>query len=371
VNLRVLEIAIQTGEPVVCWGLPGVGKTYFFKDLFESLDWYYHPLVASSREPVDFSGLPVKTDEVYNGIPVVKLAPIGGWVTEILKRTAKGQRCVIFLDEYSTAPPATQAATLKMIHERIMGELQFSPLVSFVAAANPADCAANGWELLPPTANRFFHYEMEVDVDNWVMGMLSGWQKHSPLKLDENWRDFLPDARSKVASFIQLRPMLLHNMPEAESERGRAWASNRSWDMAATLYAAALSIDARKDDVLGLFAGAVGYQNAIQFTQWLDALDLPDPEELLKNPASTVMPKRGDQVFAMLSGVISAVIKKNTAERWCAAWEVLAVCYKAGAPDVAATAARALTLHRPVNTKPPKVCEVFSSILEATMGLGK
>ena len=368
-NLRVLEIAVQTGIPTIVWGRPGVGKTFYFNDLIKSLGWHMETLVASTREPVDFSGLPVRIGD--NGSTEIRLAPIGLWVKNIMEACAKKQRCVVFLDEFTTAPPATQAATLKMIHEGLMGETKFDlNLVSFLAAANPADCAANGWELSPPMANRFFHFHWKVDTQAWIMGMLAGWPQKKITPLDQNWRSHIPSARSKVAAFINVRPQQLHNMPESESERGKAWPSPRTWDMFATLRAAALSENGSKDIVIGLAAGCLGESLAIEYASWEDALDLPDPEELLKNPEKTKIPKRGDQIFAMLGAVVSAVLSNNTKERWCSAWDVLAVVNNAGAPDIAATAANSLAMNMPVGVKPPPSCAVFGSILRSVGKIG-
>jgi len=59
---------------------------------------------------------------------------------------------IAFFDEFSTASPALQAAALRPLTHFEVGSLQLPDTVSFVAAANPADVAAAGWELAAPTA---------------------------------------------------------------------------------------------------------------------------------------------------------------------------------------------------------------------------
>src|SRR5262249_29844746 len=54
---------------------------------------------------------------------------------------------LLFLDELTTAPPAVQAAMLRVVLERAVGDVELPAAVRVVAAANPAGQAADGWEL--------------------------------------------------------------------------------------------------------------------------------------------------------------------------------------------------------------------------------
>src|SRR5205823_11964182 len=64
----------------------------------------------------------------------------------------------------STAPPAVQAAMLRIVLERVVGDLELPPGVRVVAAANPPEQAADGWDLAPPLANRLVHLDWPVDA---------------------------------------------------------------------------------------------------------------------------------------------------------------------------------------------------------------
>src|SRR5689334_24270832 len=68
-------------------------------------------VIASSREPSDFAGLPI----VVGG--EVRFAP-PAWA----RRLAEAGRGLLFLDELSTAPPAVQAALLRVVLERAVGD---------------------------------------------------------------------------------------------------------------------------------------------------------------------------------------------------------------------------------------------------------
>jgi MoxR-like ATPase len=79
---------------------------------------------------------------------------------------------MLFFDEISTAPPAVQAALLRVVLEREVGDLSLPPSVSIVAAANPPERTVGGWDLTAPLANRFCHLQWEHRRDDWVDGML-------------------------------------------------------------------------------------------------------------------------------------------------------------------------------------------------------
>jgi hypothetical protein len=161
-------------------------------------------------------------------------------------------------------------------------------------------------------------------------------------KLPENWKAHLTETRALITGFIQSRPQFLMAYPEDEAQAGKAWPSPRSWDLAAHLLAAVKAARADEDCSLELVSGAVGEGVTIEYMTWQRELDLPDPEELLKDPKKFKLPKRGDQTFAVLGSVVSAAVANLTAERWLAAWEVLSKAAKDGAVDIGAAAAKSL-----------------------------
>jgi hypothetical protein len=146
-----------------------------------------------------------------------------------------------------------------------------------------------------------------------------------------------------VAGFIHARPHLLLQVPKETALQGRAWPSPRSWDNASRGLAAF-----GLDPVAGAEAvvGAVGDGPGMEFIAWVREMDLPDPETLLADPASFRLPTRGDMAYAILAAVVAAVQASPSQDRWTAAWKVLAKAVEAGAPDLAASAARGLATTR-------------------------
>lgn len=349
-----LAIAIQAGVPILTWGPPGVGKTATITMLADVLGLPLEVVMASIREPSDFSGLPVIGEEG------VRMEP-PAWAHR-LARSGKG---LLFLDEISTAPPAVQSALLRVVLERVVGDLALPASVSVVASANPPEQAVGGWDLSAPLANRFCHLFWSLDTQGWVDGMIGGWSISDLPHLPSSWENSIPEKEVLVASFVRHRPHLLLQVPKDEGQAGKAWPSPRSWSMTARLLAAAETVRAEEDVVASLIAGCIGEGACLEFLAWRRDLDLPDPEDVLANPTYLRLPDRGDQAFAILTAVITAAVGRLTEERWFAAWCVLALASEHGMKDIAAVAAKKLAAARkPELPIPLKELQDFAPLLQ-------
>jgi len=345
--------------PVLAWGEPGVGKTAVITAIGDALNVPVEVVIASIREPSDFGGLPVV------GEGGVRLhAP--AWA----QRLAAAQQGILFLDEISTAPPAVQAALLRVVLDRVVGELELPAGVAVVAAANPPEIAAGGWELSPPLANRFVHLQWKVDAADWCEGMVKGFSTPSIPQINETaFPAAYERARALVAAFIRRRPTLLCAVPKTEEAQGRAWPSPRSWHAAATLMAAAEAAGADGEVVSALVAGCVGEAAALEFLQFRRELDLPDPQQVMGNP-DLLKGLTGDRMHAALTAVVAHATAELTPEKWAAAWRVLAHAAKIAGKDVAAWCACILArAHKPDLPVPSEV-EEFCPLLEAAGLLG-
>ena len=335
-QLEALTLAVAADLPVLLWGEPGIGKTAALTQLAASLDLPLTTVIASVHEPSDFSGLPVVGDDpATQGVP---MAP-PDWAV----RLVRAGRGLLFLDELSTAPPAVQAALLRLVLERRIGALQLPPDVRIVAAANPRSSAADGWELSPPLANRFVHLQWTHDHEVVVRGLGGTWPRATLPRLDPRKLPEAVDfARRAVCGLLAARPTLVHRLPDRETQRGGPWPSPRSWEMTLSLIAFATAAGSSRDVLSSLVRGTVGDGPGLELLASLDRLDLPDPEEVLADPAGAVLPERGDLRQAVLDGVVAAVRTRPDRERWDAAWAVLVRALETGAPDLVVVPATTL-----------------------------
>ena len=350
--VEALGIAVAARVPALLWGAPGTGKTSAIRAMADAMGWPCETVIAAIREPSDFAGLPVVT------AGDVRMAP-PRWA----QRLAVAGHGLMFLDEISTAPPAVQAALLRVVLERVVGDLDLPEDVVVVAAANPPEQAADGWDLSAPLANRFCHLDWSVEPSVFAQGLAGGFEAPVVPVLPEDWQTHIPHTRGLISAFITVRPGLAVEVPTDAARAGRGWPSPRTWDMASRLWAAAMSVNASTEATTALITGAVGEGAGIELLMWEMEMDLPDPEKVLADPDSFEVPDRGDRAYAVLSAVASVVAANPTVDRWLAGWKVLG---KAGekTPDVGAVAARVLAQCRPPKAPAPPEAKLFAPLLK-------
>jgi hypothetical protein len=206
---------------------------------------------------------------------------------------------------------------------------------------------ADGWELSPPLANRFVHLQWTYDHQVVVRGLGGTWPVASLPMLDPaRLGDAVAFARRAVCTLLAARPKLVHQLPQSETRRSGPWPSPRTWEMALRLIAFATAADTSREVLSMLVRGTVGDGPGLELLASLDRMDLPDPETLLADPASAVLPERGDLRQTVLDGVVEAVRKRPDQSRWDAAWSLLILALDTGAPDLVVVPAATLAALR-------------------------
>jgi MoxR-like ATPase len=352
---RALSICLGARVPVILWGPPGQGKTSVIRDIASDQGRHLEILLASIREPQDFAGLPSITNGRATLVPP-------DWAM----RLAETRDGILFTDEVNTAPPSVQAALLRVSLDKVAGDCDLGADTSVVAAANPPEQAADGWELAPPLANRFCHLVWELPTDVVREGFAGRWPSYAVRIPEEtSASDAVRREQVLIAGFLTARPDLTTAIPATSAEQGRAFPTPRSWEMVAVLSGWATATKQREGVRRLLVRGCVGPGASAEYLTYRENLDLPDPEEVIKAPDKFVVPERADQIYVICAGAMSVMRQNVTPPRWHSVGLILERVAAAGYPDIAVAFARDWIKERPGSELPsPEVLRSLVPLLK-------
>lgn len=380
-SVRLLSVCMQMGlhggNRVVfnLIGVPGIAKTEGVKAVCAAIgerikkNFPAEIYSGPQLQPEELCGLPVPDKE--KGRTVLLPLRIGD------KVIAAGSG-VVCIDEFGSLSPAQEAATLNFTQGGQLGEYVLPSPVAIGIMMNPEEIASNGRGLGAAAINRVVNIDWHLDATAWYDYMLGGKGLAADVEiLDPEWESKHGHvARSLVVSYIRRNPGALLNLPN-DQDVNKAWPSPRSWETASRLLAACLSLGEKKESDLAhlAIAGCVGEGEAESFMEWMIKINLPDPEELLKDAVKALkkLPTRHDQRSVTLEAVAVAACQehKDRAKRWETAWAIVGPVF-IEENDVGMAAAKYLAKNivpgakRPPETK--KVIEILrkAGLLPAT-----
>ena len=132
-----------------------------------------------------------------------------------------------------------------------------------------------------PLANRFSHYEVDINLDDWVL-----WAFHAGV--DE-----------RVVGFLRFRPDMLFDFDPAQNPV--AFPSPRSWEFA---HRALQKFSQDPDMLSGALQACVGPAAGIELHAFIRNLDqLPDIDAILAGELSTV-PEDLDLQYAVAAALV-------------------------------------------------------------------
>ncbi|RMG30367.1 MAG: MoxR family ATPase, partial [Gammaproteobacteria bacterium] len=144
--------------PVMIWGPPGVGKSQMIAQIAARHGVPVIDIRLSQMEPSDLRGIPFRAgDYVEWSVPAI-----------LPDARRHGERGILFLDEITSAPPSVSAAAYQLILDRRLGEYQVPAGWAIFAAGNRQGDRGVTYTMPAPLANRFAHFELEANLDDWV-----------------------------------------------------------------------------------------------------------------------------------------------------------------------------------------------------------
>ena len=277
---QAIRKCIKIQRPVFLWGPPGIGKSDIVSQIGEEQGRNVIDVRLNLWEPTDIKGIPYYNSDkgTMTWAPPAEL-PTNPEATDIL-----------FLDELSSAAPATQAAAYQLILNRRVGTYVLPKGVSIVAAGNREADKGVTYRMPAPLANRFLHLELRTDFDDWL-----NWATGN--KIHEQVVGYVSFAKQDLYDFD----------PKSAS---RAFATPRSWSFVSDL----LTDDDLNDSTLtDLISGAIGEGLAVKFMAHRKvAKQMPNPEDILNGKVKKCDIK---EISAMYSLTVSMCYELQTANQ--------------------------------------------------------
>ena len=342
------------GLPMLFWGPGGVGKSDIIEEVGREWKMHVEVLSPSERGEGAFGVTPMPRKMVSGAYVVTYPAP--DWIESFEDFDGRG---IVFLDELTTAPPILQAPMLGLIQAGRIGGATLGSLVRILAAANPPEIAANGWEPAPPLANRLGHMNWEAPTeDEWAQFTLSnsGIDDRNSVRNDPAaeearvlaaWPSAYAKAAGLITSFHSRNRGKLHNHPKAgDPNSGRAWCSHRSWSNAIRAAASAEIHGLSESDSIEMISAFVGSGAVKELIQYKLTMDLPDPADVLDGKVKWEHdPDRLDRSMAIINSLVSLAVTSevNRATRVPRLWSIID---KTPADDVVALTIKPLSKAR-------------------------
>lgn len=271
-------LGAQNGShtPVMLWGPPGVGKSDLITQIGERNNIPVIDIRLSQMEPSDLRGIPFREkNSVEWAIPSM--------LPDAKKHGAQG---ILFLDEITSAVPSVSAAAYQLILDRKLGEYKVPDGWAIFAAGNRQGDRGVTYTMPSPLANRFSHYEVDINLDDWV-----SWAYKN--NIDE-----------KIIAFLRFRPELLFDFDPAHNPV--AFPTPRSWQFA---HKALLKFSNSPQILLGSLQACVGPAAGIELKAFIDSVDqMPDLDAILTGE-DIKAPKEIDLQYAVASALVGRAIK--------------------------------------------------------------
>lgn len=291
---KCLATAVKAGLVAMISGSPGIGKSAVVR---ETADDYMLKMVdvrLAQCDPTDLNGpLYIFEEKGKAGYVPMETFPLEGDPLPINEATGKPyQGWLIFFDEINSAAKAVQAASYKVVLDRMIGQRNLHPNVVIMAAGNLETDNAIVEELSSALQSRMIHFILASDYEAWL--------------------DIAAKAQvvPEITSFIRYKPTNLNNFAPDKQGDEKTYACERTWFFANDLLTKGkLDINDR-ETALPLLAGTLGQGVAREFLAHARIFtnDLPSIQDIVNDPQTANVPTAPGHIYGMC-GMMAAHAK--------------------------------------------------------------
>ena len=265
-------------------GSPGVGKSAIVRAIAEERNLLVRDIRLSQSDPTDLNGFPRITEEGKATYAPMDTFPLE---TDDFPTKADGSAYdgwLLFLDEFTSAPPSVQAAAYKVLHEKEVGMYKLHPSCAIVCAGNKESDNAVVYQQSTAIQSRVIHFELNTDPKKWDEWAVSAGVHHT------------------VRDYVKYKPQMLNNFDPEHTDD--TFACERTWEKVSKfMHLWGGQIPASK---VTLLSGTIGKGVANEFFQFTKIYkDLPTLGQIAADPKGTRVPKEPGTLYA-ITGTIAA-----------------------------------------------------------------
>lgn len=284
---RMITQAIKAKVVPMLKGSPGTGKSQIVYQIAELYNLEVIDIRLSQCDPTDLAGFPTIEDGKADYMPM-KHFPIEG---DPLPPGKAGW--LLFLDEATSAPPAIQAASYKVVLDRAVGSHPLHKNVAMVLAGNLETDGAIVHSMSTALQSRLMHLELVVDAGEWNEWATTNGIDH------------------RITSYIKYKPGNLYTFSADHTDS--TYACPRTWEFCDRILKV---MDSSDKDLLPMLAGTLSEGVAHEFLGFCKIYEnLLTPAQIITNPETVKVPTEPSVLYA-LTGSIAHNMDTATAEAY-------------------------------------------------------
>lgn len=283
--IKILPFILKSKWVPFIKGNPAIGKSAVVKAMAKKFNLKVIDYRLSTAEPTDLMGMPDVSGDVAVYKPFVSF-PIKG--TKIPEGYSGW---LIFLDELNAADKAVQAASYKLLLDRMIGDYDLDDNVYIMAAGNLTTDRAITNKLGTASQSRLIHLTMKYSYEDFM-----------DFIAEEKWDE-------RIYAYLSWKPGSAFDFkPDHQND---TFCAPRTWEMAQDLLA-----EWGPDEIEGWFTPAiVGCMSPLIAEEFVTFskvfLQLPDLKDIIDRPMEMGIPTTAELKFATVVSLAGRTDEDN------------------------------------------------------------
>lgn len=267
---------LKAGLVPMMTGSPGLGKSDVIREIAKEFNLCLIDVRLSQADPTDVNGFPFINKNGRAAYTPFDTFPIEG---DEVPEGYSGW--LIFFDEFNSAPVNVQAASYKIILDRMIGQNKLHKNVAMICAGNEETDNAIVNPLSTAMQSRLVHIELVFNCDLFL-----DWAR-------EHGFD------TRIITYLSWKPSMGNTFSPDHTDK--TFACPRTWEFANRLIG---DIDLKHSDAILTLGGAITQNVARDFIIYCDIHHtLPKIPDIVNNPETTPVPNEPGSMWAITGAI--------------------------------------------------------------------